>query len=75
MLPLRLNYVPQALGLPSGDSTFRDLVNLTLLAMKAEGEFDGLYGLWFDDPPPALESWPGDPYRSLHLQVSLPSEG
>ena len=62
-------------ALPPGDSAFRDLVNLTLQAMKAEGEFDALYAVWFDDSPPAVEPWPGDPYRSLHLQVSLPSEG
>jgi ABC-type amino acid transport substrate-binding protein len=75
VLPLRLAHVPLALGLPAGDSAFRDLVNLTLQAMKAEGELAALYAVWFDDAPPAIESWPGDPYRSLHLQVSLPSEG
>ena len=75
VLPLRLAHVPLALGLPAGDSAFRDLVNLTLQAMKAEGELDALYTVWFDDSPPAMEAWPGDPYRSLHLQVSLPSEG
>jgi ABC-type amino acid transport substrate-binding protein len=75
VLPLRLAHVPLALGLPAGDSAFRDLVNLTLQAMKAEGELDALYTVWFDDSPPAMEAWPGAPYRSLHLQVSLPSEG
>jgi ABC-type amino acid transport substrate-binding protein len=75
VLPLRLAYVPLALGLPAGDSAFRDLVNLTLQAMKAEGELAALYAVWFDDAPPAVESWPGNPYRSLHLQVSLPSGG
>ncbi len=75
VLPLRLNHVPLALGLPAGDSAFRDLVNLTLLAMKAEGEFDALYFAWFDDHPPALEAWPGAPYRALHLEVAVPSGG
>ncbi len=75
VLPLRLNHVPLALGLPAGDSAFRDLVNLTLLAMKAEGEFDALYFAWFDDHPPALEAWPGAPYRALHLEVAVPPGG
>jgi len=71
VLPLRLTQVPLALGLPPGDSAFRDLVNLTLQAMKAEGEFDTLYATWFDDAPPALEVWPGAPYRALRLEVTV----
>jgi putative glutamine transport system substrate-binding protein len=71
VLPLRLTQVPLALGLPPGDSAFRDLVNLTLQAMKADGEFDGLYVAWFDDAPPALETWPGVPYRPLRLEVPV----
>jgi polar amino acid transport system substrate-binding protein len=69
VLPLRLTEVPLALGLPPGDSAFRDLVNLTLQAMKAEGEFDAVYAAWFDDAPPALEVWPGVPYRGLRLEA------
>ncbi|MCX7680717.1 MAG: transporter substrate-binding domain-containing protein, partial [Anaerolineae bacterium] len=42
VFPWRINHKPLALGLPPGDSAFRDLVNLTLLAMKAEGELDAL---------------------------------
>jgi len=75
VLPLRLTRVPLALGLPPGDSAFRDLVNLTLQAMKAEGQFDALYALWFDDTPPALEVWPGAPYRTLRLEIAAPEEG
>lgn len=67
VLPLRLAHVPLALALPPGDSAFRDLVNLTLLAMRADGELDALYATWFDDAPPALESWPGIPYRPLWI--------
>jgi polar amino acid transport system substrate-binding protein len=74
VLPLRLDHVPLALGLPPGDSAFRDLVNLTLQAMKAEGELDALYYAWFDDAPPALEAWPGSPSRALLLQVPVPPE-
>ena len=71
VLPLRLTHVPLALALPPGDSAFRDLVNMTLQAMKADGEFDGLYTAWFDDTPPALEMWPGVPYRPLRLEVPV----
>ena len=60
--------VPLALGLPPGDSAFRDLVNMTLLAMKADRQFDTIYSTWFDDTPVALEDWPGSPYRPLSLR-------
>ena len=69
VLPLRLTQTPLALGLPPGDSAFRDLVNLTLQAMRADGQFDALYTAWFGDAPPALETWPGAPYRALRLDV------
>ena len=69
LLPLRLTQVPLALELPPGDSPYRDLVNLTLQAMKVEGEFDALYTTWFDDPALALEVWPGTPYRALRLEI------
>lgn len=72
VLPWRLNHRPLALGLPPGDSAFRDLVNLTLLAMKREGELDALYHVWFDDQTPALESWPGNPTRPLRLTDDNP---
>jgi putative glutamine transport system substrate-binding protein len=75
VLPLRLTQVPLALGLPPGDSAFRDLVNLTLQTMKAEGQFDAVYATWFDDTPPALEGWPGAPYRPLRLEVTMPGGG
>lgn len=68
--PLRVTKVPLAIGLPPGDSAFRDLVNLTLQAMKADGRLDTLYATWFDDAPPAMESWTGAPYRELQLKVT-----
>ena len=75
VLPWRLTQVPLALGLPPGDSAFRDLINLTLQCMKAEGQFDALYATWFADAPPAMESWPGVPYRPLRLEVAVSPEG
>jgi ABC-type amino acid transport substrate-binding protein len=70
VLPLRLTQVPLAIALPSGDSAFRDLVNLTLQAMHTEGQFDGLYGTWFDDDSPLQVAWPGSAYRLLRLEVA-----
>jgi len=75
VLPLRLTQVPLALALPPGDSAFRDLVNLTLQAMKADGQLDALYTTWFDDTPPPLEVWPGAPYRTLRLEIAVPEGG
>lgn len=75
VLPLRLTQVPLALSLPPGDSAFRDLVNLTLQAMKADGQLDALYNTWFDDAPPPLEVWPGAPYRTLRLEIPVPEGG
>ncbi|MBN1811140.1 MAG: transporter substrate-binding domain-containing protein [Anaerolineae bacterium] len=66
--PLHLTHVPLALGLPPGDSAFRDLVNMTLLAMKADNQLATIYTTWFDDTPVALEDWPGSPYRALSLR-------
>jgi ABC-type amino acid transport substrate-binding protein len=68
VLPLRLTQVPLALGLPPGDSAFRDVVNLTLQTMKSEGQFVTIYATWFDDTPMGIEVWPGTPYRSLNLR-------
>ena len=71
VLSLRLTQVPLALALPPGDSAFRDLVNLTLQAMKADGQRDLLYATWFDDVPPVLEVWPGAPYRALRIEIAV----
>jgi ABC-type amino acid transport substrate-binding protein len=69
ILPLRLSHIPLALAIPPGDSNFRDLVNLTLHAMKTDGELDSLYAVWFDDSPPAMEAWPGAPSQPLRLTL------
>jgi ABC-type amino acid transport substrate-binding protein len=74
VLPLRLTRVPLAVALAPGDSAFRDLVNLTLQAMRTEGQLDALYTAWFDDAPPAMEIWPGVPYRPLRLEVPVSQE-
>jgi len=75
VLPLRLTEVPLAVGLPPGDSAFRDLVNLTLQAMARDGQMTGLYQTWFEDSPPVQDEWPGAPYRLLRIELSSAAEG
>jgi len=57
----RYTYRPVAIVLPQGDSVYRDLVNLTLAALQADGAYQELYSVWFDDPVPALDVRPGHP--------------
>ena len=65
----RLTSRPLALGMRQSDGAFRDLVNLTLQALAAEGYYAALYDDWFGtDPPFALDIWPGAPYRPLQLK-------
>jgi ABC-type amino acid transport substrate-binding protein len=66
----RLTWTPLALALPPGDSDFRDLVNLTLQGMARDGELASIYGNWFDDQPPELEPWPGEPAHALRIEVT-----
>jgi ABC-type amino acid transport substrate-binding protein len=75
VLPWRFSEIPIALGLPAGDSAFRDLVNLTLQAMKSDGQFDAIYAVWFDDAPVEITRWPGTAYRSLRLEVGAAPAG
>jgi formylglycine-generating enzyme len=52
----RLSQQPYAIGLPQGDSDFRELVNATLQTLKRDGTYDALYQHWFPtDAPFALE--------------------
>ena len=57
----RYTYRPVAYMLPEGDSAYRDLFNLSLMALESRGVYQELYGLWFDDPVPGLGAWPGIP--------------
>ncbi len=59
--PGRYTQRPVAYVLPEGDSQFRDLVNLTLMALEERGIYQELYELWFDEPIPALNTLPGRP--------------
>jgi len=68
----RLTQVPVALVLPPGDSAFRDLVNLTLQAMAGEELLAAVYGEWFDDEPPRMEPWPGEPTSPLRIEIGVP---
>ncbi len=68
---VRYTYRPVAWVLPQGDSAFRDLVNLTIASLYEQGSYSDLYTLWFDDPDPRLDVWPGNP--TIVLRIDLPS--
>lgn len=70
----RITYRPIALMLPQGDSEYRDLVNLTLMTLHANGAYPELYQLWFDDAVPNLNRWPGHPGIALRISVPPPAE-
>jgi ABC-type amino acid transport substrate-binding protein len=74
----RLTRQPYAVGLPQGDSAFRELVNVTLQEMKREGVYDALYTRWFTgDAPLALEMTPGEwtgTLPTLPTQLALPAQ-
>jgi putative glutamine transport system substrate-binding protein len=61
MTDQRYTYRPVAIILSQGDSDYRDLVNLTLAAFQADGTYQEVYSLWFDDPVPTLAVWSGHP--------------
>ncbi len=65
----RFTYRPVSYVLPQGDSAYRDLVNLTLARLHAEGVFNELYALWFDDAPPQPAPWPGHPIIPFNLSL------
>lgn len=75
---------PVGIGLPQQDTTFRELVNVTLQEMKIDGTYDSIFATWFgaDQPPYAMELFPGDadylliPYRdsSVSLNVKAATE-
>ncbi len=59
---------PIAFVVPQGNSDFLDLLNLTLAALRADGTYDTVYRLWFDDPIPPADPWPGAPIIPLSLR-------
>ncbi len=64
----RTTYRPVGFVVPQGDSEFLDLVNLTLMSLETGGIYQELYELWFDEPTPGLDTWPGRPSTSLAIQ-------
>ena len=73
VLPDRLNATPIGIAVPTNDSALRDLVNLTLQEMMADGTFAAIYRQWFSDEPPAVELWPGDATRDTALIAPTPT--
>ncbi len=69
----RLTARPVVYLLPQGDSDFRDLVNLTLATLQANGTYGELYHIWFDDPIPRLDVPPGSPTIPLVIATPTPT--
>jgi len=61
---------PVVFIIPQGDSSFRDLLNLTLGALQTNGVYAELYGLWFDDAVYQLSLPPGQPAVPLLIPTN-----
>ncbi|MEM7534702.1 MAG: transporter substrate-binding domain-containing protein [Chloroflexota bacterium] len=56
----RFTREPYGIGVPQGDSSFRELVDYTLQEMKKDGTYDRIYQTWFPfDAPYDVEILPG----------------
>jgi aspartate/glutamate/glutamine transport system substrate-binding protein len=62
-----LTRVPIAIALPTGDSSLRDFVNLTMQEMMADGTYARIYQAWFGNVPMDLELWPGEASQGTAL--------
>lgn len=65
---------PYGFGLPTGDSYFNNLVNMTLQSLKSNGVYDQLYHKWFgaEATPYAVEMIPGQwPYQFSDSPTNL----
>ena len=69
----RFTLEPYGMGVPRGDSYFRNLVDFTLQELKEKGVYDQIYHRWFpDDEPYAVEILPGRwPYTFQDSPVTL----
>lgn len=68
------NAMPYGFGLPSGDSYFNNLVNITLQKLKSSGVYDQIYRKWFGAGATAyaIEVLPGKwPYRFSESPTEL----
>ena len=71
---------PLSLALPQDDPTFRELVNVTLQEMKADGTYDAIFARWFGAETPVypVEVLRGDAsylFTSLASRVSTAQGG
>ncbi|MCB0195617.1 MAG: transporter substrate-binding domain-containing protein, partial [Anaerolineae bacterium] len=66
-----------ALGLPTHDPVFRDLVNFTLQELKVNGTYNSIYASWFGTTamPYPIEIFPGIPlydFNTAPTNVNVP---
>jgi hypothetical protein len=67
LLPERLSRIPIGIALPTDDSALRDMVNLSLQDMFADGTYARIYKQWFGSDPEGLELWPGQATENSSL--------
>ncbi len=69
----RFTQEPYGIGVPEGDSYFREMVNFTLQEMKQDGAYDQIYRKWFPgDEPFDVEIDPGEwPYTFPTLPTEI----
>lgn len=67
LLPERLSRIPIGIALPTDDSALRDMVNLALQDMFADGTYARIYNQWFGTAPEGLELWPGQATENAAL--------
>ena len=73
ILAERLSRIPVGIALPTNDSPLRDLVNLTLQEMFADGTYARIYKQWFGRLPDTMEIWPGEATESTALIAPTPT--
>jgi ABC-type amino acid transport substrate-binding protein len=73
VLPERLSRIPIGIALPTNNSALRDLVNLTLQAVFADGTYARIYKKWFGVEPESMELWPGAATQGTTLVAPAPT--
>ena len=73
VLTERLNRLPIGIAVPTNDSALRDMVNLTLQEMIADGTYAYLYKQWFNTSPETMEQWPGEATEGTTFVAATPT--
>lgn len=75
MLPLIVDRQPYAIGIGQFDDELRDLVNITLPSMQADGAYAAIYGRWFTGTPYTMTTWSGAGVATSVAAQTIPTIG